>query len=323
MQFNESLEQLRAAGEETRLRVLYLLRQGDLTVTELTHALDQLQPRVSRHLRILVDADLIVPYQEGSWRFYRLADCPNWLEVMLQSLEGGAVANLEQAVTDIRAERATRAQAYFAQNAQDWDDLRKLHTDERLIEEALLELAPDRFDSFVDLGTGTGRMLILFAERYRQAIGYDVSPEMLAIARVRLDEEAVRHADIRRRDILKADEVSMSTADVVCIHHVLHFLGEPERAIEAAAQTMRAGGSLLIADFGSHNAEELRERYAHRRLGFATEEIIGFAHRANLLLKDEVELPPAEAGGLVSKIWRLDKPLSPLHGTTHKEPALV
>ncbi len=323
MDFSTSLDQLRAAGEETRLRVLFLLQQGDLTVTELTQALGQLQPRVSRHLRILVDAGLVQANQEGSWRFYRLGDCPDWLADLLGQLEGPQVDPLLGQFQTIRRDRAKRAQAYFAENAQDWDAVRRLHTDERLIEEALLELAPDRFNSFVDLGTGTGRMLVVFAERYQQAVGYDLSPEMLAIARVRLDDEAIRHADIRRRDILKADQVAPASADVVCLHHVLHFLGEPERAIEVASETLRPGGSLLIADFGPHQTEELRERYAHRRLGFDTEEIAESARRANLLLKAEVELQPATAGGLVSKIWRLDKPLSALHGLNRQEPALV
>ncbi|NNU16191.1 metalloregulator ArsR/SmtB family transcription factor [Parvularcula sp. ZS-1/3] len=322
MEFATGLEQLRAAGEETRLRVLCLLRQSDLTVTELTQCLDQLQPRVSRHLRILVDAGLVSPYQEGSWRFYRLAEQPDWLEALVGTLEGEEVEALDRALTDVRAERARRAQAYFADNADDWDALRRLHTDDRLIEEAMLELAPDRVDGFVDLGTGTGRMLTLFAGRYREASGYDLSPEMLEVARVKLEEAKVRNAIVRRRDILKHDQIPPASADVVTLHHVLHFLGEPERAVEVAAATLRPGGALLIADFAEHAMEELRERYAHRRLGFSTQEIDSFARRARLLLREEIALEPGD-GGLVSKIWRLDKPLSSVHGPSQKETALV
>ncbi|MFC3302490.1 ArsR/SmtB family transcription factor [Parvularcula lutaonensis] len=314
---------MRAAGEETRLRVLCLLRQGDLTVSELTRALGQLQPRVSRHLRILVDAGLIKPYQEGSWRFYRLSALPAWLAELLDGLEGEEVDALAKAIDEIRAERAKRAADFFAENAEEWDALRLLHTDDRLIEEAILSLAPDRVDSFADLGTGTGRMLIVLKDRYREAVGYDLSPEMLSVARVRLDEEGVKNARVRRRDILAPDQVPPASADLVCLHHVLHFLGEPERAVEVGAATLRPGGSLLIADFASHGMEELRERYAHRRLGFDTEDIVEFARRANLILKDETSLAPRSGGGLVSKIWRLDKPLSATHSAPQRETALV
>lgn len=323
MHFGTSLEQLRAAGEETRLRVLWLLQRGDLTVTEIARSLDQLQPRVSRHLRILVDAGLIEAYQEGSWRFYRSARLPSWLAAMLPDLEGEEVDELEAALAEVRDERARRAAEYFAENAADWDALRRLHTDDHLIEEVMLDLAPDRVDSFADLGTGTGRMLVLFSGRYREAIGYDLSPEMLAVARVRLEEAGVRNASVRRSDILKADQVAAHSADLVTLHHVLHFLGEPERAVAIAASVLRPGGTLLIADFASHNLEELRERYAHRRLGFNTDEVQSFAQRANLLLREEATLEPSHGPGLISKIWRLDKPLSSLHVPLHKETALV
>lgn len=311
MLFGEGLEHLRAAGEDTRLRVLSLLRHGDLTVTELTRCLGQLQPRVSRHLRILVDAGLVQPYQEGSWRFYRLASLPDWLDRLLKELEGPDVAALMAALDGIRAERARRAALYFAANASDWDALRRLHTDDAEIEQALLELAPDRVARFVDLGTGTGRMLIVFNGRYEQAIGYDASPEMLAVARVRLEEAGVTSAIVRRRDILKADQIPPQSADLVCIHHVLHFLGEPGRAIAVAAATLRPGGTLLIADFAAHDLEMLRELFAHRRLGFSSQEVRGYAEEAGLVMTREMALEPGPGGNLTSLIWRLDKPGAP------------
>lgn len=308
MLFGQCLDQLRAAGEETRLRMLALLARGDLTVSELTRILDQLQPRVSRHLRILVDAGLITPYQEGAWRFYRLADLPEWLEACLDNLEGEEIAADLAALDEVRANRARRAAAFFAENAESWDALRKLHTDDGEIERALLDLAPRKIDRFIDLGTGTGRMLVVFKDRYRDAVGYDLSPEMLAVARVRLEEVQVQNARVRRLDILDPDDIPAASADLVCLHHVLHFLGEPERAVAVAASVLRPGGILLIADFASHDLEELRERYAHRRLGFDSGDIHTFAEHAGLRLERETTLQPGAEGNLVSKIWRLSKP---------------
>ncbi|MEM1380617.1 MAG: metalloregulator ArsR/SmtB family transcription factor [Pseudomonadota bacterium] len=311
MQFAAILEQLRAAGEESRLRIIALLNESDLTVTELVRCLDQLQPRVSRHLKILVEAGLVAPYQEGAWRFYRLAALPDWLAAMVEALEGDEIEHDRRALQAIRSERAEKAAAYFAENADAWDAVRQLHIDDAEIERALLDLAPEHVDAFLDLGTGTGRMLTVFSDRYASGAGYDMSPEMLAVARVRIQDAGLRHVHLRRRDILKPDEIPALSADLICIHHVLHFLAEPERAIAAAASALRPGGALLIADFQAHVREELRTEYAHRRLGFHTDELSRLAISHGLLPRAERSLPPEREGGLVSMIWRFDKPNTP------------
>lgn len=307
MLFLDGLDQLRAAGEATRLRTLALLSEGDLTVSELTRALDQSQPRVSRHLRVLVDAGLIEPYQEGSWRFYRLGVLAPWLSDFLAVLSGPERDADTAAFEAIRRDRAERASAFFAQNAEHWDALRQLHIDDRLIEEAMLDLAPGRFGRLLDLGTGTGRMLSVFADRYDEGLGFDVSPEMLAIARVRLDQAEVRHASVRRRDFSRIDEIAEGTADVVCLHHVLHFLGEPSCAVAAASRALSPGGLALIADFAPHTREELRDQYAHRRLGFSEDEIQHYAEACGMMLASVTTLEPETPGGLISKVWRLEK----------------
>ena len=319
MLFAQSLEQLRAAGEATRLRTLALLRRGDLTVTELTRCLDQSQPRVSRHLRILVDVGLIQPYQEGSWRFYRLGDVPAWLALLIDGLSGPEIERDRVAFDEVRHARAERAARFFSANAPKWDALRRLHIDDAVIERTILNLAPDHVDTLVDFGTGTGRMLIVFRDHYDHAVGYDLSPEMLEIARVRLEEEQLVSAQVRRRDILAEDEVAPASADLICLHHVLHFLGEPEAAIRVAAQALRPGGSVLIADFAPHEHEVLRDQFAHRRLGFATEEIERMAQDTDLVLAAQESLKPQHDDGLTSVIWRLDKPNHVAPQSTHRE----
>jgi ArsR family transcriptional regulator len=300
---------MRAAGEPTRLRTLALLAQGDLTVSELTHCLDQSQPRVSRHLRVLADAGLIAPYQEGSWRFYRLGEVPPWLMPIIETLEGEDVERDRLRLQAVRAERQTRADQYFAQHAEEWDALRQLHIDDRLIEDALLALAPSHVETLYDFGTGTGRMLVVFKDRYSDGRGFDASPEMLSIARVRLAQEGITHARVRREDIISPQGLPAEAADLICLHHVLHFLGEPEKAIANAAAALCPGGTLLIADFAPHAVEVLRERFAHRRLGFDSAEIEDYAARCGLLLDREQTLDPGPEGNLVSRIWRMVKPI--------------
>ena len=140
------LSALRAAGEETRLRILGLLSKGELTVSEITQILSQSQPRVSRHLKLLCEAGLLLRFQEGTWAFYRLAD-----EGEAGTLSQTIVARIPddniqhkrdlERLIDIRAGRATIAAQYFSQNAENWSQIRNLHVPEQQVEEILLEAA--------------------------------------------------------------------------------------------------------------------------------------------------------------------------------------
>jgi ArsR family transcriptional regulator len=301
--FDHLLGQLRAAGEATRLRGLLLLAHGDLTVTELTVLLDQSQPRVSRHLKLLAEAGLVTRYQEGAWVFYRLAD-PDFL----RRLGADPAAALPQADMDaleaLRTRRVAAANAYFAAHAADWESLRSRYIDESEVSRGLRELAGGPVETFLDLGTGTGQMLLVFAEDYRRGYGIDLSPEMLNIARAKLISEGITHAQVRRADFL--GDPLPDGAHIVCLHHVLHFLAEPERALRVAADALAGNGRILIADFAPHDHEDLRETHAHRRLGFSDEEIERWAGACRLRLTATTTLDAPVEGGLTTKLWRLE-----------------
>ncbi|ADM08541.1 hypothetical protein PB2503_02317 [Parvularcula bermudensis HTCC2503] len=305
--FAHTLSALRAAGEHSRLRLLLLLHKGELTVTELTSLLGQSQPRVSRHLKVLAEAGLVERFQEGTWVFYRLA--PGAVDSAIAPIFApGGVALLDEdqaAFEDIQSRRAALAAAYFAEKAEEWEDLRRRHIPETEIETALLSMAPDEVDVFLDLGTGTGQMLSVFADRCQSGIGVDVSPEMLMIARSRVLASGAGHLQLRRGDFL-VDPLPQGV-DLVCLHHVLHFLAAPEAAIGVAAKALGARGQILIADFAPHDHEDLREAHAHRRLGFSSAEIAEWGARHRLVLTDDRELAAPLSGGLVTKLWRLEK----------------
>ncbi|MEM9988713.1 MAG: class I SAM-dependent methyltransferase, partial [Pseudomonadota bacterium] len=186
----------------------------------------------------------------------------------------------------------------------EWEALRRRHIAEEALEAAMLDLVDRKIDQFVDLGTGTGRMLVVFQDLYQKGVGYDVSPEMLSIARAKLSEAGVAHAHVRRGDFLK--DPLQTDIDLICFHHVLHFLGEPDRAIATAAARLSPTGCMLIADFAPHTHEDLRDHHAHRRLGFRDEEIERWATRAHLSVSADCRLDPPEEGGLVTRIWRLE-----------------
>jgi ubiquinone/menaquinone biosynthesis C-methylase UbiE/DNA-binding transcriptional ArsR family regulator len=301
---------LRAAGEGTRLRVLALLAEAELTVSDLTEILRQSQPRISRHLRLMTEAELVERFREGSWAFFRLAERGAGAE-----LARALVARLDPAdpilardrerLTAVRQARADAAQAYFRAHAVEWDRIRKLHVADEAVEAAIRDALAERgFRSLLDLGTGTGRMLELFGPRIERGLGVDLSLDMLALARARLDRAALRHCSVRQGDIYNLALPDQSFT-VVVIHQVLHFLDDGARAIREAARVLEPAGRLLVVDFAPHDLEFLREQHAHRRLGFAPETVEQWMAAAGLDLLLHKSLPPEPGsdGKIAVSLW--------------------
>jgi ArsR family transcriptional regulator len=307
---DDIVEILKAAGEPTRLRLLALLSHGDLTVTDLTDILGQSQPRISRHLKLLAEAGLVDRYQEGAWAFFRLSQGGAAVALARQLLEtaDGADAVLardDERLRVLKKVRADKAQAYFSRNAADWDVMRRLHVSDAEVEAKLAAMiGTEPVDAFLDLGTGTGRILQLFEGLYQRGVGVDASRDMLAVARANLDRAGITKASIRHGDIfnlpLERDEF-----DVVTIHQVLHFLEEPEAAIAEAARMLAPGGRLAIIDLAPHGLEHLRNDHAHIRLGFSHQILADWLEKAGLAVEEIVDLKPAHsaADALTVTIW--------------------
>ncbi len=295
LSFDGVLAGLKAAGEETRLRILALLAHSELTVKDLTAILGQSQPRISRHLKLLVEAGLVGRNPEGAWVFYRLSD-EDSVGQLAQHLLGlvddadPLPARDRERLTMVKRHQAAAAEEYFAANAADWDTIRALHVADDAVEKAVLEAVGSRpFESLLDLGTGTGRMLELLAPLYNRGVGVDTSTDMLAVARAKLGRAGIGHAQIRLGDIRNLP-FARDTYDLVTIHQVLHFLDDPERAIAEAARVLRPGGRLLVVDFARHDLEFLRVEHAHRRLGIGGRAMAKWVAGAELDLVDEREL---------------------------------
>src|SRR6476469_7506759 len=294
---------LRAAGEGTRLRILALLAEAELTVSDLTKILRQSQPRISRHLKLLAEAGLVDRYREGSWAFYRLGERGGVADIA-QTLVGRLDPSDPVVMRDrgrlaaVRAARAAAAQTYFSQHAAEWDRIRRLHVTDAAVEAAIQTALADRpIRSLLDLGTGTGRMLELFGPEIERGLGIDMSLDMLSLARARLERAGLKHCSVRQGDIYELP-VPKDYFDVVLVHQGLHFLDD-------AARTLRPQGRLLVVDFAPHDLEFLREEHAHLRLGFAPETVSQWMSAAGLDVALHRTLPPEPGsdGKIAVSLW--------------------
>jgi ubiquinone/menaquinone biosynthesis C-methylase UbiE len=305
-----ALAALNAAAEETRLRLLALLAQSELTVSEVVAILGQSQPRVSRHLKLLVEAGLVERRREGAWAFFRLApggpegalarDLSGWLDP-----DDPVLADDRARLAEVRQARAENAARYFAAHAAEWDDIRSLHAPETLVEAAMIEAVGDRHvRTLLDLGVGAGRMLELFAPLAERAVGVDLSTAMLAVARGRMEETGLRNVQLRQGDIY-ALPIERNSVDLAVMHQVLHYLDDPARALREAARVLAPGGRLLVVDFAPHQEEALRDKHAHRRLGFSDAEVAGLLAQAGLetLLHRELAPDSKEGAKLTVSLW--------------------
>lgn len=310
-----ALSVLRAAGEPTRLRVLALLAAGELTVSDLTEILGQSQPRISRHLKLLVEAGLVERHREGAWAFFGLAgqsEAGLAIRAALGRLDANdpAITRDRERLAEVRSQHQSVADDYFSANATRWDSLRGLHVSEAAVEAAILDAVGDaRIEAALDLGTGTGRMLELLSPRVGRAIGVDSNRDMLALARATLSRAGVSNAQVRQGDIF-APPTPTGAFDLVIVHQVLHFLDDASRAVREAARALRPGGRLIVVDFAPHAIEALREDHAHRRLGFSSEAMEAWFRAAGLEPLARRDLPPPDgaADKLTVSLWTARDP---------------
>lgn len=297
-----------ALSDATRLRIVSLLSQMELSVGELAQVLGLSQPRTSRHVKILVSAGLIERRREGSWVFLRPVedDVTRAAGELIDRLVAGSDwrSDDRERLNAIREERARQAESYFNQHADQWDAIRSLHIAEPAVESAMSDLLGQRaLGTLVDIGTGTGRMLERFGPDATHAIGVDRSPEMLRLARAKLAQSETA-ADLRQGDMY-ALPLTDGCADTVILHHVLHFAHLPDRTVAEAARLLRPGGRLLIVDFAAHERDELRQDHAHVRLGFDDDQMSRWFEAAGLAIVGRQSLP---GGELTVECWLGQRP---------------
>jgi ArsR family transcriptional regulator len=307
---DDLLSGLRAAAEPTRLRVLSLCAHAELTVSDLVQILGQSQPRVSRHLRLLVDAGLLERHQEGNWAWYRMAaqgrggELGRLIVDLIPDKDAVPALDLER-LERVKAVRAEKAASYFRRSAADWERIRALHVEPAEVEAALarLLLAGGPIGELLDIGTGTGSVLKLVGRQVGTAIGIDASREMLAVARAALDEAGLANCQVRQGDMYHLP-VPAGRFDAVTVHMVLHYAEAPARVLAEAARVLKPGGRLVVVDFAPHRAATLADEHQHRWLGFDDAAVSGWLAESGLLPRPAVRL---EGKPLTVCLWSAER----------------
>jgi len=302
---------LRAVAEPTRLRLAVLLSRAELTVTEISNVIGQSQPRTSRHLRLLLDANILERAPEGAHVFYRVCDGGGGAELVRRLADqvpaGDPVIAADAAALErVRQARVLAAARYLSSQADEAAVLSSLQVAEADVEHAMLELigAAEPVERLLDIGTGTGRMLELLAPVSERSVGLDVSRDMVAAARAKLGQARLSRASVRQGD-LHRPPFEAGSFDVAVMHHVLHLLDEPGEAIADAARLLRPGGRLLVADFAPHQLDFLREQHGHRHLGIHEPDMQAWAEHGGLEIETQRTLRPPGPRQLTVRLWLL------------------
>jgi SAM-dependent methyltransferase len=251
MYLEDSVNSLKAASDPTRLRLLALLAAGEATVGELQEVLEQSQPRVSRHLRILSDSGLADRFRDGKSVYYRLPADPS-ARAFVSVLIGRMPADEPILTVDrdkmshVRRSRARDAWADRATMVAAGKGLFPGLASEDDLAVALSEV-PGELGDLLDIGCGTGAVLCHLAPRAGEATGVDISPAMRVVARTRVREAGISNATVRQGD-LHALPFAANSFDTVLLDQVLTLTGRQRAAIREAVRVLRPAGTLLVLD---------------------------------------------------------------------------
>lgn len=255
----EFLGQLKAVAEPTRLRLLAICARGELSVSEITQVLGQSQPRVSRHLKLMCDAGLLDRYREQHWVLYRIADKGAGARVARQLLamlpaNSHELENDKERIAAILRERERLVSRIIASGPRQLEAVAEIATHREALDSAVMELFGERAPGeLLDIGTGSGRMLALLAERATHAVGIDISRDMLLVARNNLRAAGVAHVSVRQGDMYQL-RFAQGSFDTVTMDLVLSHAEQPAQVINEARRVLRGGGVMLVVDFANEEA---------------------------------------------------------------------
>ncbi|MCU0285627.1 MAG: metalloregulator ArsR/SmtB family transcription factor [Acidobacteria bacterium] len=270
----KALNFFKALSDETRLRLLHIFTHYELNVNEIVEIMGMGQSRISRHLKVLADAQLLTFRRDGLWTFYTAAvygEAYYFIDTIKYLFKNDPVFEQDlQKVKQFQEERSKETVRFFDSIAEDWEKLKREIIGDVDLNGLILENVP-LSGTVVDLGCGTGDLLVFLKEKADRVIGVEKAPRMLEEARRRFADRK-KNIDLRIGE-LEHLPLREGEADIAVINMVLHHLTEPTKALQEVHRILKKGDLFIITDFLNHNQENMRERYGDRWLGFPETEI--------------------------------------------------
>jgi ArsR family transcriptional regulator len=290
------LELFKSLADPSRLRLVAILLRGEFTVQELTRIMGMGQSRVSRHLKILMEAGLLDVKRQGTWGYYRAGESNAFFSALRPLFERELESLPERgadlaAVAQVLDERRRRSLEFFDNHARQWDELARTLLPVPEYRQQLLQQVPTGA-VVVEIGVGTGGLLTELAVRASRVIGVDHSSAMLEEARQRLAAAGVDNIELRLGEM---SHLPLPDRSVECVvaNMVLHHAADPVDVLREVCRVLLPGGVLLLADLARHEREWAREQLADQWLGFDEGELRGWLTSACF---DDVELKCLPAG---------------------------
>lgn len=283
------LKSLRLLADPTRLRLLFLLEDGELSVAELQEILGMGQSRISTHLAQLRREGLVTDRRAGKNIIYALPPADSTTSEALRNLLAEASREIPERQSDlaalrlIRAKRQDRAREYFNRLAGKFGRSYCPGRSWQALSHLLLELLPPMV--IADLGAGEGTISLLLARRAKKVIAVDNSEKMVEFGSRLAEENGFENLEYRLGD-LQQPPIDPESVDLAILSQALHHAGSPAAAIGAAFRILKPGGQLMVLDLLSHQFEQARELYADLWLGFSEVELLQMCERSGFIKVD-------------------------------------
>jgi ArsR family transcriptional regulator len=264
---------LKALADETRLRILNLLAEEELSTGDLMEILNTGQSRVSTHLALLKEVGLVQDRRHGRRSLYGIVPgAPATLaESALKQARQSPEFEADMAGLDaLRDRRREDARAYFDRVAAEFSEQPLPGRTWEGLARGLLQLAPR--GRYVDLGVGDGLLTMMLAEVAREVVAVDLSPQMLAQLKARATQKGIGNIVALESDIARLALPDQSF-DVAVLSQALHHCEDPLAALKEAQRVLVRGGRLLVLDLVAHGESWVKEQLQHRHLGFGEGEV--------------------------------------------------
>jgi len=295
----EKIKTFAALADESRLRIINLLIAGELSVQDIVYSLDQSQPRVSRHLRILDESGLITRIKEVGWVFCKLNNDKSNKYLLDYLLKDKTKQNSKekdlQRLYDLQKSRLNAANDFFFKQYKEQyyvDPLNQFSNvalDNQLYQ-IITKNIHTTMSKFFDMGTGSGKMLSLFSSLAKNCVGVDNNHTVIKMAKSKLTQANRNNCKIIFGDITQTEGMeTYGKADLIIYHQVLHYFDKPQDLIKVAKNLLHKEGFILIVDYLKHQNEFLRTNFSHRRLGFDENQIKDYFQRSNIELVDKIK----------------------------------